>query len=97
MGGEASGSQGSHGRTTRTPSSRSCPATNPQTWEPTSDDEGGKDDVIDLPPNNAQSFVDWYFTKLRLDDPLMKKLLTSVLAEGPLFFKLCVFRTLPSM
>jgi hypothetical protein len=53
MGGEASGSQGSRGRTARTPSSCSRPTTNPQAWEPTSDDEGGKDDVIDLPPDNA--------------------------------------------
>jgi hypothetical protein len=42
MGGEASRSQGSRGSTARTPSSRSRPATNPQAWEPSSDDEGGK-------------------------------------------------------
>jgi hypothetical protein len=41
--------------------------------------------------------VDWFFTKLRLGDPPTKKLLTSVPAEGPLFFKICVFRTLPSV
>ena len=53
MSGEASGSQGSRGRTARTPSSRSRPVTNPQAWEPTSDDEGGKDNDIDLPSANA--------------------------------------------
>jgi hypothetical protein len=53
MGGEASRSQGSHGRTARTPSSRSHPTTNPQAWEPSSDDEGGKDDIIDLSSENA--------------------------------------------
>jgi hypothetical protein len=53
MGGEASGSQGTRGRTTRNPSSRSRPATNPQAWESTSDDDGGKDDVVDLPPAHA--------------------------------------------
>jgi hypothetical protein len=53
MGGEASRSQGTRGRTTRNPSSRSHPATNPQAWESTSDDEGGKDDVVDIPPANA--------------------------------------------
>jgi hypothetical protein len=41
--------------------------------------------------------VDWFFTKLRLSDPPTKKLLTSVPAEGSLFFKICVFRTLPSV
>jgi hypothetical protein len=34
-------------------------------------------------------FVDWSFTKLRLGDPPTKKSLTSVPAEGPLFFKIC--------
>jgi hypothetical protein len=53
MGGEACRSQGSRRRTARTPSSRSCPTSNPQAWEPTSDDDGGKDDVIDLPLDNA--------------------------------------------
>jgi hypothetical protein len=53
QGGEASGSQGARGRTTRNPSGRSRPATNPQAWEATSDDEGGKDDEIDLPPAHA--------------------------------------------
>jgi hypothetical protein len=52
MGGEASGSQGTRGRTARNPSSRSRPVTNPQAWESTSDD-GGKDDVVDLPPAHA--------------------------------------------
>jgi hypothetical protein len=47
MGGEASVSQGSRGRMARTPSSRSRPASNLQAWEPTSDDNGGKDDVIE--------------------------------------------------
>jgi hypothetical protein len=46
-----------------------------------------------MPP----SFKDWSFTKLRLGVPPMKKLLTSVPAEGLLFFKTCVFRTLPSV
>jgi hypothetical protein len=53
MQGEASGSQGARGRTARNPSGRSRPATNPQAWEATSDDEGGKDDEIDLPPAHA--------------------------------------------
>jgi hypothetical protein len=53
QGGEASGSHGAHGRTARNPSSRSQPATNPQAWEATSDDDGGKDDEIDLPPAHA--------------------------------------------
>jgi hypothetical protein len=37
----------------RTPSSHSRPAANPQAWEPSSDDEGGKDNVINLPPSDA--------------------------------------------
>jgi hypothetical protein len=53
MGGEASGSQGTRGRMARNPSSRSRRATNPQAWESISDDEGGKDDVVDLPPAHA--------------------------------------------
>jgi hypothetical protein len=53
MGGEASGSQGSRGHTTRTPSSRSRRAANPHAWEPSSDDEGGKYNVIDLPSDDA--------------------------------------------
>jgi hypothetical protein len=48
MGAEASGSQSGRGRMTRTPS-RSRPTANPQAWEPSSNDEGGKDDVTDLP------------------------------------------------
>ena len=53
QGGEASGSQGARGRTARNPSGRSRPATNPQAWEATSDDDGGKDDEIYLPPAHA--------------------------------------------
>jgi hypothetical protein len=53
QGGEASGSHGARGRTTRNPSGRSRPTTNPQAWEPTSDDDGGKDDEVDLPSANA--------------------------------------------
>jgi hypothetical protein len=53
QGGEASRSQGDRGRTARNPSGRSRPATNPQAWEAISDDEGGKDDEIDLPPAHA--------------------------------------------
>jgi hypothetical protein len=53
QGGEASGSHGARGRTARNPSDRSRPATNPQAWEATSDDDGGKDDEIDLPPAHA--------------------------------------------
>jgi hypothetical protein len=49
QGGEASGSHGARGRTARNPSGRSRPAKNPKAWEPTSDDDGGKDDEIDLP------------------------------------------------
>jgi hypothetical protein len=49
QGGEASGSHGARGLTTRNPSGRSRPAANPQAWEPTSDDDGGKDDEVDLP------------------------------------------------
>jgi hypothetical protein len=52
-GDEASGSHGAHGRTTRNPSGRSRPAANPQAWEATSDDEGEKDDEVDLPSANA--------------------------------------------
>jgi hypothetical protein len=52
-GGETSRSHGAHGRTTRNPSGRSRPTANPQAWEATSDDEGGKDDDVDLPPANA--------------------------------------------
>jgi hypothetical protein len=51
QGGEASGSHGARGRTARNPRSR--PAQNPQAWEPTSDDDGGKDDEIVLPSANA--------------------------------------------
>jgi hypothetical protein len=53
QGGEASGPHGAHGRTTLNPSGWSPPAANPQAWEPTSDDDGGKDDEIDLPSANA--------------------------------------------
>jgi hypothetical protein len=52
-GAEASGSQSTRGRTSRNPSGRSRPATNPQAWEPASDDDGGKDDEVDLPPAQA--------------------------------------------
>jgi hypothetical protein len=51
--GEASRSHGARGRTTRNPSDRSRPTVNPQAWEATSDDEGGKDDDVNLPPANA--------------------------------------------
>jgi hypothetical protein len=53
QGGEASGSHGARGRTAQNPFSRSRPTTNPQAWEATSDDDGGKDDEIDLPPAHA--------------------------------------------
>jgi hypothetical protein len=53
QGGEASGSHGARGRTARNPSGRSRPVANPQAWEPTSDDDGGKDDEVDLPSANA--------------------------------------------
>jgi hypothetical protein len=53
QGGEASESQGARGRTAHNPSGRSRPVTNPQAWEATSDDEGGNDDEIDLPPAHA--------------------------------------------
>ena len=53
QGGEASGSHGARGRTDRNPSGRSRPAANPQAWEPTSDDDGGKDDEVDLLSANA--------------------------------------------
>ena len=53
QGGEASGSHGARRQTARNPSGRSRPATNPQAWEATSDDDGGKDDEIDLPPAHA--------------------------------------------
>jgi hypothetical protein len=53
QGGEASGSHGARGRTARNPSGRSRPAANPQAWEPTSDDDRGKDDEVDLPSANA--------------------------------------------
>jgi hypothetical protein len=96
MGGEASGSQGTHEQTTRNPSSRSRPATNPQAWESTSDDDGGKDDVVDLPPAHAPpSSKDWCCTKLRLAVPQTKKLLISMPVEDLLFYKTCAFRILP--
>jgi hypothetical protein len=53
QGGEALGSHGACGRTAWNPSGRSRPAANPQAWEPTSDDDGGKDDEVDLPSTNA--------------------------------------------
>jgi hypothetical protein len=53
QGGEASGSHGARGRTARNPSGRSRPTANPQSWEPTSDDDGGKDDEVDLPSANT--------------------------------------------
>jgi hypothetical protein len=53
QGGEASGSHGARGRTTRNPSGRSRPAANPQAWEATSDDDGGKDDEVYLPSANT--------------------------------------------
>jgi hypothetical protein len=53
QGGEASGSHGGRGRTARNPSGRSRPTANPQAWEPTSDDDRGKDDEVDLPSANA--------------------------------------------
>jgi hypothetical protein len=53
QGGEASGSHGARGRTVQNPSGRSRPAANPQAWEPTSDDDGSKDDEVDLPSANA--------------------------------------------
>jgi hypothetical protein len=53
LGGEASRSHGTRGRTTRNPFGRSRPTANPQAWEATSDDEGGKDDDVNLPPANA--------------------------------------------
>jgi hypothetical protein len=66
QGGEASGSQGACGRTARNPSGRSRLATNPQAWEATSDDEGGKDDEIDLPPAHASVIRGWSSTGRRL-------------------------------
>jgi hypothetical protein len=53
QGGEASGSHGARGRTTQNPSGRSRPTANPQAWEATNDDDGGKDDEVDLPSANA--------------------------------------------
>jgi hypothetical protein len=53
QGGEASGSHGARGRMAQNPSGRSRPAANPHAWDPTSDDDGGKDDEIDLPSANA--------------------------------------------
>jgi hypothetical protein len=52
--GKSSESHGPCGRTARNPSGRSRPVTNPQAWEATSDDEGGKDDDVNLPPAHAQ-------------------------------------------
>jgi hypothetical protein len=40
-------------------------------------------------------FVGWFFTRLKPDDPPMKKSQTSVPAEGQLFFMICVFKILP--
>jgi hypothetical protein len=66
QGGEASGSQGARGRTAQNPSGRSRPTTNPQAWEATSDDEGGKDDEIDLPLPTPLLFEGWSSTGRRL-------------------------------
>ena len=66
QGGEASGSHGARGQTTRNPSGRSRPATNPQAWEATSDDDGGKDDEIDLPLPTPLLFEGWSSTGRRL-------------------------------
>jgi hypothetical protein len=68
-GGEASRSHGARGRMARNPSDRSRPATNPQAWEATSDDDGGKDDEVDLPSANAPFGSSW----------LMRKVLTTFL------------------
>jgi hypothetical protein len=46
-----------------------------------------------MPPSSK----DWFFTKHGLGVLQTKKLLISVPAEGPLFFKTCVFRILPSV
>jgi hypothetical protein len=53
QGGEASGSHGARGRTARNPSGWSRLAANPQAWEATNDDDGGKDDEVDLPSANT--------------------------------------------
>ena len=45
-----------------------------------------------MPPSSK----DWCYTKLRLVVPQTKKLLISVPAEDPLFYKTCAFRILPS-
>lgn len=49
----ASGSQSTCGRTAHTPTSRSRMAPNSQAQEPSSDDEGGKDNVTNPPPPDA--------------------------------------------
>ena len=43
------------------------------------------------------SSKDWCFTKLRLAVPQTKKLVISVPAEDPLFYKTCAFKILPSV
>jgi hypothetical protein len=47
------------------PSGRSRPAANPQAWEPTSDDDGGNDNEVDLPYTNAPIIRGWFFTGRR--------------------------------
>jgi hypothetical protein len=104
QGGEALGSYGARGRTARNPSGRSRLAANPHAWEPTSDDDRGKDDEVDLPSANAPIIRGWFFTGQRLVDLQMSLSQISLPAEGPPFSRTsdsktlhCVFVMLGSM
>jgi hypothetical protein len=94
QGGEASGSHGARGRTARNPSGRSRPVTNPQAWEATSDDDGGKDDEIDLPLPTPLLFEGWSSTGRRPVVLAMSQLLISLPAGVLLFFTTSTFRIL---
>jgi hypothetical protein len=94
QGGEASGSHGARGRTAQNPSGRSRPTTNPQAWEATSDDDGGKDDEIYLPLPTPLLFEGWSSTGRR---PVVLAMSQSLilLPVGVLhFFRTSAFRIL---
>jgi hypothetical protein len=87
QGSEASGSHGARGRTARNPSGRSRPTANPQAWEATSDDDGGKDDEVDLLLPTHPLSRGWFFTGRMPDALPMSQSLISLPAEGMPFSK----------
>jgi hypothetical protein len=104
QGGEASGSHGAHGRMARNPSGRSRPTANPQAWEPTSDDDGGKDDEIDLPSANAPIIRGLVLHRAEARRSANESITDLPPAEGSLFSRTsdsktlhCVFVMLGSM